>query len=355
MKLTNRIMAALLAGVITVGAAAAVSAEDTASRAKGVVFTAESGYMANTYTGLAGGIGAGTTAGDILAALVNKNGIAVKRGDVVLVDIDVITAGDKIVLTAEDGTAKSEFVIVIAGNADGNDKINLSDASAMLKKIANWDVTIDETAADVDGNGSVNLTDVATVLKIVAGWDVETVNNPVLPGKGTSGIINVIQTFAVGDQGNINLRKGQDLAMKFSVEEGLYAKSVKAKYPSWADSKGSVRLSLYKWDTDYETTVASMPIVSEKYENFADNLEIVFDLTDTAGKGIGEGEYLWRVHEGFDERVNPDDPTEPVGVGMWTYKCPSADSGVTVFFEGVAMDPAAADSFGPEAYIQLGR
>jgi len=350
----KRVMSLVLAGIIAAGTVCAVSAEDAApERAIGVKFVKDSVYNANTNTGYIGGVEFDTTAGDILGALENRNGIEIVR-DKTLSDSDEVQHGDKLVLKADDGTNKAEYNIVIMGNVNKDNKFNLSDASTLLKKIAKWEVEFDEVAADVNGDGQVTLADASTVLKKIAKWDIDFVKVPVLPGKGTGRISSVVKTYADGSQANINLRKGQDLAMKFSVPEESVAYYARAKFPSWGDSKGSLRLSLYKWDTDYETTVANDPIVTEKYENFADNAEIIFSFTDTAGKGVGEGEYLWRVHEGFDERVNPDNENEPVGVGLWTYKCPAADSGVTVFFEGVAMDPAAEDSFGPEAYIGIG-
>lgn len=61
---------------------------------------------------------------------------------------------------------------VIRGDADGNNKVNLSDASLMLKFIAKWDVVINQETADYDGNGKVNLGDVSLVLKKIAGWNV---------------------------------------------------------------------------------------------------------------------------------------------------------------------------------------
>ncbi len=70
-------------------------------------------------------------------------------------------------------TPDYDFVAVTYGDVNGDTKINLGDVSAMLNKIAKWDVTIDETAADVDVNGKVNLADVSLVLKHIAKWEVE--------------------------------------------------------------------------------------------------------------------------------------------------------------------------------------
>ncbi len=348
----NRIMTLIFAGVIAASGAMAVSAEETAERAKGIKFATDSVYSANVYTGYVGGVELDTTVDTILSALENKNGVEIVR-DKTLGASDEVQHGDKLTLKAEDGTVINALEIIFMGNADKNNKINLGDASAMLQKIAKWEREIDEVAADVDGNGAVNLSDVSTILKYIAKWDVEFVKVPTLPGKGSSRVSSVIQTFSTGERMNVNLRQGQDYAVKFSVGEGKYAKSVKANYPSWGDTKGSIRLSLYKWDTDYETTIANDPIYTEKYENFVDNAEIVFSFADTADKGVGEGEYLWRIHEGFDERLDPNNEDEPVGVGMWTYNTPTADVGVTVFFEGEALEPGTP-AYGPEAYISLG-
>ncbi len=65
-----------------------------------------------------------------------------------------------------------EEVSATYGDVDDNGKINLSDVSIMLKKIAKWDVTLNDVAADVDCNGKLNLSDVSLVLKHIAKWDV---------------------------------------------------------------------------------------------------------------------------------------------------------------------------------------
>ena len=350
----NRIMSLVLAGVIAAGTVGAVSAEDTATRAKGIKFATDSAYRVNTSTGYVSGVGFDTTVETLLAALENKNGVEVIR-DKILGASDEVQHGDMLTLKAEDGSVKAQYEIIFIGNANKDTKLNLSDASAMLQKIAKWNVSIDEVAADVNGDGAMTLSDVSLLLQNIAGWEsAEFVKVPVLPGKGISRVSSVINTFGGGDQMNINLRKGQDYAVKFSVSgEGKYAKYIKAQYPSWGDSKGSLRLSIYKWDTDYETTVANDPIKTEKHENFADCSEIIFNLVDTAGKGLSEGEYLWRIHEGYDERINPANESEPVGVGMWTFNTPDAETGITVFYEGEAVAPGTK-AYGPQAYIAIG-
>ena len=60
----------------------------------------------------------------------------------------------------------------IPGDVNTDTKVNLTDASLMLKHIAGWDVALDPFAADVNADYKINLSDVSLVLKHIAGWDV---------------------------------------------------------------------------------------------------------------------------------------------------------------------------------------
>ncbi len=77
------------------------------------------------------------------------------------------------------GTAPTERVknlkialegTVVKGDANGDSKVNISDASLMLKYIAKWSVSINLDNADFDGNSKINLSDVSGVMKKIAGW-----------------------------------------------------------------------------------------------------------------------------------------------------------------------------------------
>lgn len=57
------------------------------------------------------------------------------------------------------------------GDANGDDDINMLDASLILKHVAGWeDLDIDLTSADANGDGVVDIRDASLVLKHVAGW-----------------------------------------------------------------------------------------------------------------------------------------------------------------------------------------
>ncbi|MBQ8555945.1 MAG: hypothetical protein IJ438_08740 [Clostridia bacterium] len=60
----------------------------------------------------------------------------------------------------------------VSGDSNGDGSVNMRDALALLKKLANWDVTIDDSNSDVNGDGAVNMRDALALLKYLAGWDI---------------------------------------------------------------------------------------------------------------------------------------------------------------------------------------
>ncbi len=60
---------------------------------------------------------------------------------------------------------------LIYGDVNRDGKITVTDVTSMLKRLANWDVSVNSDAADVDANGKVNVSDVTKMLKYLAGWD----------------------------------------------------------------------------------------------------------------------------------------------------------------------------------------
>jgi len=69
------------------------------------------------------------------------------------------------------GATPMHATAVMAGDINGDGKINLADASLMLKSVAKWGNTeINSDVADVTEDGKVNLADVSRLLKHIAGW-----------------------------------------------------------------------------------------------------------------------------------------------------------------------------------------
>lgn len=316
------ISTALCAVMLLSSAAVAVTADEAEANAVGVSFTAESGYHANAATGLLG-VNAGDTADTLIAALEASKGITVTRdGEAAEGDL---ANGD--VLATADGSVS--FSIVVMGDANGDAAVKLTDASAMMKKIARWEGEINEIAADVNGDGAVTLTDASTILKKVAKWDAEMVMSPVLPGKIIEAGRKDVTTHSGGGNNRAPLCLSDDihydLGVTFTVGAGYYATVATLFCPSWAENTGILPVSVYKWMGDYETTIATMPVVTKVFVDYRDNSYLTFDLTDSSGKGIGEGEYLLRIYDCSDENGN--------GVGVWYYseKAPAEDSGMTTY------------------------
>jgi len=88
--------------------------------------------------------------------------------------------------------------------------------------------------------------------------------------------------------------------MKFTATGSFTA--ISTLCPSWGNAIGNLTLSLYKWNTNYAKTVASTPVATNTFVNFADgaSLELIF-AAQTAG------DYVWELSHG----------TEVVGVWKW--------------------------------------
>ena len=125
-----------------------------------------------------GGAVPGTNVLSVISSLKNINNIAIYRGETKLGLTDTVLPGDVVQTLNEE-----KWTIIIKGSVNGDDKINLSDVSMILQKIAGWSVTIDEIAGDVNSDGKLNLSDVTAVLKKIAGWDLAFDMTPVIPAE----------------------------------------------------------------------------------------------------------------------------------------------------------------------------
>ena len=73
----------------------------------------------------------------------------------------------------ETKTAVIPILQHLAGDINGDSKVNARDVTRLLQYLAEWDVDVVETALDVNGDGKVNVRDVTTLKQYIAGWDVE--------------------------------------------------------------------------------------------------------------------------------------------------------------------------------------
>ncbi|MCL1792404.1 MAG: hypothetical protein FWG34_00890 [Oscillospiraceae bacterium] len=109
----------------------------------------------------------------------------------------------------------------------------------------------------------------------------------------------------------------KSIGVKFTAEFTIT--DIDLSCPSWSDDIGTMVFRLYKWDTDYATTVAGTPVLvdEETLVDYPDNAMMSLDF----GIEIEPGTYLWELSEGKD------------GVGMWSFKTPGED-GLEFFRNG---------------------
>ena len=121
------------------------------------------------------------------------------------------------------------------------------------------------------------------------------------------------------------LTKNSDLATHFKVEEG-FIEEITVSCPSWSDDVGSLTFKLYRWDTDYETTIAKDPVYSETFEDYSDNSDLTLTCKTADSRGAEAGEYLFYIGDGVDANNS--------GVGIWSYGFPTEDDRVIECFRG---------------------
>ncbi len=97
---------------------------------------------------------------------------------------------------------------------------------------------------------------------------------------------------------------------------------IDASCPTWNnESPGrSLTLTLYKWNTNYATTVASAPIADSTFVNFNDGAHLTLNFNPQPG-----GEYYWELNNAAGV----------VGVWIWSN---THDSSVTNYFNGQVAD-----------------
>jgi len=108
-------------------------------------------------------------------------------------------------------------------------------------------------------------------------------------------------------------KPGDTAGLKFSPTAAFT--SIGPLCPSWGDNEGNLTLKLFKWDTDYATTIATAPIAEETFVNFADNSALWMSFNEQQ-----PGDYLWQL----------SDAIQTVGVWKWT----DAPEEVTSYFNG---------------------
>ncbi|MHB8581566.1 MAG: glycoside hydrolase family 71/99 protein, partial [Ignavibacteriaceae bacterium] len=106
---------------------------------------------------------------------------------------------------------------------------------------------------------------------------------------------------------------GSTAGLKFTSDSSSIG--IDAACPSYSNNIGNLTLKLYKWNTNYSTTVAGTPIADSTFVNFNDNARLRLNFTPQPA-----GQYYWELSNG----------TEMVGVWKWN----NTKDSVTSYFNG---------------------
>ena len=134
--------------------------------AESPVLAESSKLILNDESGYVSRISLGTTKSELLAEFTDATGITVKNGETELADGDAIASGYTVTI------GDKSYVCAVTGDTNGDGSINLSDVSAILKKLAGWDAVVHVPAIDVNLDNKENLGDASHLLKYLAKWDV---------------------------------------------------------------------------------------------------------------------------------------------------------------------------------------
>ncbi len=69
-------------------------------------------------------------------------------------------------------TVAADVDTSMLGDVNGDAVVNAQDVAVLQRYLADWDVTVDLTAADLTGDGGVNNRDLATLQRRLSGWGV---------------------------------------------------------------------------------------------------------------------------------------------------------------------------------------
>lgn len=104
-----------------------------------------------------------------------------------------------------------------------------------------------------------------------------------------------------GDHSAVSIAGTNVAAQKFTTTKDFHG--VQVLIPTWHSTTSGGTLKLFKWNTDYNTTVSGTPLATQAFSNIPDNSYINLD-TQT----LYAGTYVWT----FSNAVN--------SVGIWKYE-----------------------------------
>ncbi|MBQ7827183.1 MAG: DUF4091 domain-containing protein [Clostridia bacterium] len=153
----KRLLSAALAGIMLLGAAMPIVAEDAPA---GLTLAEGSHLVLDADSKIIDKIDGTISVADLKANF---------AGEVAVIGADGAAKADDSAVATDDSVG--DYKAMIYGDVNRDGKIALADVSGVLQSIAGWSTDVNTFAADVDKTGNLNLSDITKLLKYIAGWD----------------------------------------------------------------------------------------------------------------------------------------------------------------------------------------
>ncbi|MDP4118072.1 MAG: copper amine oxidase N-terminal domain-containing protein [Bacillota bacterium] len=138
----------------------------------------------------------------------------------------------------------------------------------------------------------------------------------------TNAIINVNDTTTAHSP--VEVTTSKVVAQYLNIDKNF--STVMVCCPSYSDNIGSLTLTLYPWNGDYDSTINGMPIKKATFTDFNDNSWLSISAGD--GNAFASGEYMWTL----------TNPVQKVGVWKSAFDNIDTDIEQTSYLGGTEME-----------------
>jgi hypothetical protein len=112
-----------------------------------------------------------------------------------------------------------------------------------------------------------------------------------------------VDTYTMGSDTHHNLKDGDTIAVLLNAKNKLTGGSFYLS--SYDNNVGSIKFDVYRWDTDYETTLKGEILATDTAKNFNNNVQF-----EAKFEGLSTGYYLIVI--------SGTAPADDYGIAVWT-------------------------------------
>ncbi len=148
--------------------------------------------------------------------------------------------------------------------------------------------------------------------------------NPAYTAEANHPVPAADATISGGSTGAMQVRDTDVIGLQVALTAP--ALSVSTNVPSYSNASGSATMALFRFNTDYDTSLLSDPIAEHTFVNFADSADLTFRFSEK--DPLPAGEYILLLYD-----MNDPAPGEGNGTGIGLWSC-SAHEGQRTYFNG---------------------